>query len=217
MTQKRLIKIAISSPSPIFRTGLRKLLSLNSALVVIGENSDLWVGANDSAKEQPDVALLDLTDFDLNFPYQKLAAQIIILCENKPETLNERFFEMGVSGIISKECSPTLLFKAIRKVYEGEFWFDRSSMAKTILKLIKEKKSFYANPEILKITALSLREKEVIALVGQGLKNKEIAERLFISENTVRHHLGSIFEKLNVTGRLELVIFALKHNLVNFD
>jgi DNA-binding NarL/FixJ family response regulator len=69
------------------------------------------------------------------------------------------------------------------------------------------------NPEEAKIDSLTLREREVIKLVGEGLKNKQIAERLYISETTVTHHLSSVFSKLEVSDRLELIIYAFRHDL----
>jgi len=69
------------------------------------------------------------------------------------------------------------------------------------------------DPEVSKIAALTSREREVIELVGEGLKNKQIAERLFISETTVTHHLSSVFSKLDVSDRLELIIYAFRHGL----
>jgi DNA-binding NarL/FixJ family response regulator len=69
------------------------------------------------------------------------------------------------------------------------------------------------DPEITKIESLTEREREVIALVGEGLKNKQVGERLFISETTVTHHLSSVFSKLEVSDRLELIIYAFRHGL----
>ncbi len=76
----------------------------------------------------------------------------------------------------------------------------------------KEDKSI--NPEIAKITKLTDREREIIIYIAEGLKNKQIAERMFISETTVRHHLTSVFNKLGVADRLELMIYAFRHKLV---
>ena len=100
--------------------------------------------------------------------------------------------------------------KAIKKVSEGEVWIDRSMMGSMIQEFSKPTQ---ADPEEAKIDSLTLREREVIKLVGEGLKNRQIAERLYISETTVTHHLSSVFSKLEVSDRLELIIYAFRHAL----
>src|ERR1051326_7778358 len=87
---------------------------------------------------------------------------------------------------------------------------ERSMMGSMIQELNKPNT---VDPEITKIESLTDREREVIALVGEGLKNKQVGERLFISETTVTHHLSSVFSKLDVSDRLELIIYAFRHGL----
>jgi DNA-binding NarL/FixJ family response regulator len=95
-------------------------------------------------------------------------------------------------------------------VHQGEVWIDRAVMGSV---LIDFRTGRDVNPEAIKISKLTTREKEIIRLVGLGLKNKAIAEQLFISEITVAHHLSSIFSKLEVSNRLDLLIYALGHKL----
>jgi DNA-binding NarL/FixJ family response regulator len=113
-------------------------------------------------------------------------------------------------GIVLKEHAPYQLLKAIMKVHDGEVWIERSMMGSMIHELNKPNT---VDPEITKIESLTDREREVIALVGEGLKNKQVGERLFISETTVTHHLSSVFSKLDVSDRLELIIYAFRHGL----
>ena len=136
------------------------------------------------------------------------------LTASNDKTVYQKCVRLGINGLILKEKSADVLFKAIEKVYNGEFWFDRSTMGQTIRQLINEKQMLDENPKISAHDALTEREKQVVNLICKGLKNKEIADKLFITETTVRHHLTSIFEKLALTSRLELVIYAFKHNLV---
>ena len=96
------------------------------------------------------------------------------------------------------------------KVNEGEVWIERSMMGSMIQEFTKPT---MADPEAAKIESLTDREREVIALIGEGLKNKQVGERLFISETTVTHHLSSVFSKLDVSDRLELIIYAFRHGL----
>jgi len=106
------------------------------------------------------------------------------------------------------------LLKAIERVHAGEVWLDRFLTSNLIVDLRRSHKPSKKQEEESAISKLTDREREVIALVGEGLKNKQIADRLFISEITVRHHLTSIFEKLKVSDRLELLIFAYQKGLV---
>ena len=106
-----------------------------------------------------------------------------------------------------------MLVKAVRKVHAGEVWLDRVMMADVLTRITRGGEN-RDNPEAAKISSLSAREREVVDLIGMGLKNKEIAERLFLSEVTIRHHLTSIYNKLGVSDRLELLIYAYRHGLV---
>jgi DNA-binding NarL/FixJ family response regulator len=115
-------------------------------------------------------------------------------------------------GIVLKQQAAELLLKAIRKVHDGEVWIDRSMMG-SVLDEVRSEKREEINSQAAKIGALTAREREVIALVSEGLKNKAIGERLFISETTVTHHLSSIYSKLGVSDRLELVVYAFANNL----
>jgi two-component system nitrate/nitrite response regulator NarL len=116
----------------------------------------------------------------------------------------------GAMGVVLKEHAAEVLIKAINKVHQGEVWLDRSMMG-TVLDEMTQAPEI--DPEGARIASLSDREREVIALIAEGLKNKQIAQRLFISETTVTHHLSSIFSKLDVSDRLELIIYAFRHGL----
>jgi len=111
-----------------------------------------------------------------------------------------------------KQQAADLLLKAIRKVYAGEVWIDRSMMG-SVLDDVRTERQQGTNTEATKIASLTPREREVVALVSEGLKNKLIGERLYISETTVTHHLSSVFSKLEVSDRLELIIYAFRHGL----
>jgi DNA-binding NarL/FixJ family response regulator len=122
---------------------------------------------------------------------------------------------MGCSGIIPKTTSTELLLKSIRKVYAGEIWLDRMSTADVIRRLSKKGAGNTAARQGLREqgAALSTREREIVGLIAQGFKNKDMAERLFISEQTVKNHLHNIFDKLGVSDRLELALYAIHHKL----
>src|SRR5438552_5207075 len=109
-----------------------------------------------------------------------------------------------------KDHEAEVLINAIKKVHEGELWLDRSLTATMLDELRQGRKS---DPEQAKIDSITNRELEVLALVTEGLRSKEIAQRLFISESTVTHHLSSIFSKLEVSDRMELMLYAFRHGL----
>jgi DNA-binding NarL/FixJ family response regulator len=109
-----------------------------------------------------------------------------------------------------KSEASTSLFKAIRKIHGGEVWFNRSLASRAIAEAFGPAK---VDPEAAKIADLTAREREVITLIAEGRRNKQIGERLFLSERTVGHYLSSIFSKLEVGDRLELLIYACQHGL----
>jgi DNA-binding NarL/FixJ family response regulator len=113
----------------------------------------------------------------------------------------------GVLGIVSKQQSPDLLIKAIKKIHNGEVWFEHSILVR-LLKSGITSNSFDAIHKDSGINDLSDREHDVIRKINRGLKNHQIAVQLNISESTVRHHLTSIYSKLGVSDRLELMILA---------
>ena len=137
-------------------------------------------------------------------------SRVLVLTGVQSADAHRRAIRRGAMGIVLKEHAADQLLKAIMKVYEGEVWIERSMMGSMIQELNKPTP---VDPEVTKIKSLTDREREVIALVGEGLKNKQVGERLFISETTVTHHLSSVFDKLDVSDRLELIIYAFRHGL----
>jgi len=117
-------------------------------------------------------------------------------------------------GVVFKTQSPEMLLKAIEKVNLGEVWLERSLIANVLSRLSRNSKPQKSDLDSNGINVLSTREKEIVRLIGQGYKNKKISTQLCISETTVRHHLTSIYSKLGVSDRLELLVFAHRYGLV---
>jgi len=171
-----------------------------------------------AASLNPDVIVLDIVlgenDGLTYLPKLREAApnaRVIVLTGLRSVDAHRQALRHGAVGVVLKDHAAEVLIKAISKVHGGEVWVERSMMG-TVLQDITKPDSI--DPEKEKIATLTEREQEVIRHISQGLKNKQIADRLFISETTVTHHLSSIFAKLGVTDRLELVIYALRHKLV---
>jgi DNA-binding NarL/FixJ family response regulator len=213
----RQIRIMIVDDHAVIRAGLRMLLEQDQSMSVVAMVGTRAEALRFAASEQPDIIILDLLLGD-----DDGLAFLPELCETSPESRvlvltgvqnpdsYRGAIRRGAMGIVLKEHAAEVLLKAIKKVSEGQVWIDRSMMGEMIQEFSK---SSSADPEQAKIAALTDREREVIMLVGEGLKNKSIANRLFISETTVTHHLSSVFSKLDVSDRLELTIYAFRHGL----
>lgn len=196
------------------------LIETKKRLKVIGETADLKEAAEILQKAKPDLILVDLPDSGKQDAFQFLekaveSTPILILAGGHDPRIYQKCLRLGISGLVLKEKNSEILFKAIEKVTEGELWFDRMVMGQTIKQLLNEKNAPQKNSQTDIIGSLSERERQVVDLICKGLKNKGIAEKLFITETTVRHHLTSIFNKLEITSRLELVIYAFRNNLVS--
>ena len=209
------IRILIADDHPIFRDGLRKLLSLEEDFQVIGEAEDGKEAVEMVQKLNPDILLLDLKMPNMSgigaleaLGDKNKATRVIVLTASEDEAAVVQAMRMGTAGIVLKQTATDLLIKSIRKVYDGEIWLD-SRMTTAVM---KEFSAPAPVREPIK-TVLSAREREVVALVCQGFRNKEIAEKMFISEQTVKNHLHNIFDKLGVSDRLELALFAIHKKL----
>jgi DNA-binding NarL/FixJ family response regulator len=130
--------------------------------------------------------------------------------------------KLGTSGIVLKQTATELLIKSIRKVHAGEIWLDSHTTAAVIRQFVANDEAQPSMHSSLppapptrerERSPLSQREREIVALVAQGFKNKEMAEKMFISEQTVKNHLHNIFDKLGVSDRLELALYAIHNNL----
>jgi DNA-binding NarL/FixJ family response regulator len=219
MDTTNIINIVIVGDFLIFRNGLKLLLETEKCFRVVGEASDLLEASRITAKIVPDVFLIESTeidDGDLDSFTSALSntVPILVLTNSKHEEKNQKYLELGLSGVLSKDNDAEALFKAIKRVSVGELWFQRKLIMDTVQQLVKEKKAHPELPYSYYGSVLTTRERELLTLICQGMKNKEIADCLFITETTVRHHLTSIFGKLKVNSRLELVVHAFNEKLV---
>ena len=139
-------------------------------------------------------------------------ARILALTSVRNSQIHQAAVQSGAMGVVLKEDAADRLIKAIEKVHHGEVWLDRLSLGNLLWNLTSGVRD-PIDPHEKKISSLTEREREVIRLITQGMKNKQIAERLFISQTTVTHHLSSIYAKLGVSDRLELVVYAFTNKL----
>jgi DNA-binding NarL/FixJ family response regulator len=211
------IRILLLNNDVIARAGVKLLLECHSGLKVIAEAGSNQEALRLAAREQPDIVLLhECADNPLGLDiFSDLLAQpykprIILVTTRGDKQYHMQAVKNGAVGILMAQNDPEILYKAIEKIHAGEVWLDRSLIASFV---ISKTRPDVANPEAVKIARLSEREQAVISLVGEGLKNQQIADQLFLSEVTVRHHLTSIYKKLGVSDRLELVIYAYQNDL----
>ncbi len=217
----RPIRVLIADDHPIVRDGLRRLLSLEEDLEIVGEAGDGESTVSLVEKLDPDVLLLDLRmpgmdGFGALQRLQKLNKRTRVIVLTASEDKNEfvQAMKLGCSGIVLKQTAAELIIKSIRKVHAGEIWMDSHTTAA----VMKEFASPGESPSQGGVrgrdrSPLSHREREIVALVAQGYKNKEMAEKMFISEQTVKNHLHNIFDKLGVSDRLELALYAIHKGL----
>lgn len=211
------LRIMIVDDQLMVRAGLRKLLE-DAGISVVAMAGNRTEAIALAAREQPDVILIELEvdgEDALRFvPDIRDAARnarVLILTGLKQEG-HQRAVQAGAVGVVFKSQEPEVLIKAVRKVHAGEVWLDRIAMGNLFSEMTR-KKSDGRDLDETRRESLTDRELQVISLIAEGLKNKQIAQRLFISETTVTHHLSSIFSKLDVSDRLELVIYAFGHDL----
>jgi two-component system nitrate/nitrite response regulator NarL len=215
------IRTLLVDDHALVRAGLRLLIDSDPACVVVAEAGDRSQALAAAAAANADVILLDIDlsgDRATDFLPELLAcsgrARVLMLTGLRDQELHRDSVRLGARGVLLKDQAAGSLLKAIRKVHEGELWLDRSLTADLITALTAEGDGAKAaDPEQAKIATLTAREREVIGLVADGHKNRDIASRLFISDTTVRHHLTAVFAKLDVPDRLTLALYAFRHGL----
>jgi two-component system, NarL family, nitrate/nitrite response regulator NarL len=218
------IRILVVEDQTLFRDGLIKLLSEQPDFDLVEATDSLPVAIEHVRKARPEIALLGWSASSPGTQKVFAAIQeakaptrvIMLIGENSKEDLTDAV-RQGCCGIVPKQTSTELLLKSIRKVHAGEFWLDRMTTADVIRRLARKGAPAQSIGTRLGLrehaAALSQRELEIVVLVARGFRNKEMAERMFISEQTVKNHLHNIFDKLGVSDRLELALYAIHHNL----
>ena len=169
----------------------------------------------------PDVILLDLElgresalDILPSLLSNSVSRALVLTGERQREILDQAVVR-GARGLLSKDAPAGQVLKAIEKMHEGELWLTHDTLSRVFGEFINRKPERKADPETEKQTSLTARERKVIRAIVEhsGAANKAIAQQLFISEHTLRNHLTSIYHKLEVNNRLELYVYAAKHQL----
>jgi two-component system nitrate/nitrite response regulator NarL len=214
------IRLVIADDHPIFRDGLRRLLEAESDLKVIGEARDGAEAVKLARQLKPDIMLLDLA-MPKHPGLEALrelsngganSVRVILLTAAAEKKEIVEALQLGARGVVLKDSATQLLLKAIHTVMAGEYWVGRESVS-NLVQYLRTLVQASGEDAKQKKFGLTPRELEIVSAVVAGFANKEIAEYFKISEDTVKHHLSNIFDKLGVSTRLELALFAVNQSL----
>jgi len=212
------VRILIADDHRMFRESLRNLLELEPDFTVIGEAGDGRAAVAQTRALKPDVLLLDLampsmTGLEALEALTRAAGEtrIILLTGAIDKREIVHALQLGARGLVLKESATALLLTAIRAVMTDQYWVGRESVSDLLHALRSQ--SLAKPATATRDFGLTEREREIIDAVVAACSNKEIATKLAITEKTVKHHLTNIFDKVGVSNRLELALFALHHGL----
>lgn len=210
---KKKTRILISDEEGIFRLGLRKLFGVEDDLQVVAqaENADQIAGL--AEKFKPDLLFLqaemlggDPAEFIARLRHVWAGGKVIVVTPPSQSTDGERWVKAGAAGVLSRAADPEIFIKSARRVMRNELWVPKSKSA--------SHPSKETSGEALRpADTLTRREKSIIACLVQGWRNREIAQTLTISEQTVKNHLRAIYDKVGVSDRLELALYAIHQKL----
>jgi DNA-binding NarL/FixJ family response regulator len=208
---RRYVRVAIADDHPLFREGLRKAISTDPAMFLVGEAADGQEALALCAREAPRVLLLDIAMPRCN-GYGVLEqlfrvspeTRALIITAYAERSFEEKALAAGAAGFVQKDASVTTILKAIRSVADGELWATRAGTSRVLRR--RDSKG-----EDRLFGALTSREREILALLGHGLRSRQIALRTGLSERTVSVHVANLTQKLGVRSRVEAALLARQY------
>ncbi|HJQ39734.1 MAG TPA: response regulator transcription factor [Thermoanaerobaculia bacterium] len=209
-----MIRIVIADDHPIVLGGLAQLLSLEPDMTVVEKCTSGHEALAAIARHRPDVAVLDLTmpgrsGMDLLRELRATPVRVVLLTARIEHDQVLEALKLGVAGIVLKESAPLQILDCIRRVAAGGQWIDQVIGSRTLDRVLRRQSG-----QIKVAAVLTAREIEVVRMVARGLRNKEIADQLSITEGTVKAHLRTIFEKVGVDSRAKLILYAREMHMV---
>ena len=208
------VRLILVDDHPIVLGGLQQLLQRQPDFSVIAACPDAEAAMAAIRKEPPDVLVLDLRmpgtnglQFLRRLADAGMSCRTVLLTAAIDDAEVTEAVRLGVAGLVMKDSTPDTLVDCVRRVNAGGQWLDHETVNRAF-------KSALEREAAERESALTPREIEIVRMVAEGLRNKAIAERLSISEGTVKVHLHNIYEKLGVDGRLELTLCAQQKKLI---
>lgn len=210
------INVVIADSRPIFRDGLRRLLQTEPCLRIVGETGPDVDAAAVVRNLRPDILLVDFapqTTFEMlkTLAESGAAVRTIVLAEYVDGADLTKALELGARGLVLRDSAADVLFKSIHSVLAGQYWIASDSVVDAPAGLRKLEAELRRRREF----GLTPRELEIVRMVLGALTNKEMGEKMAISENTVKSHLTHIFNKVGASSRIELALFAAHHRLLD--
>jgi len=212
------INVVLVDDHPIVLQGLQHLFARQSDIQVSATCATVEEGLKAARTARPDVLVLDLRMPDGGglalldaINEERLGVRTVVLTAAISDEEVGQAMQKGIGGLVLKESAPEQLIECVRRVHTGERWFDPDAMSRVLQQPAPAERNHAAAE---RATSLTGREREVVKMIAAGLRNRDIGERLSISENTVKVHLHNIYEKLGVEGRMELLLLAQELKLV---
>lgn len=211
------IRIVLVDDHPIVLDGLERLFELHDDIEVLARCLNADDALRELRRHKPDVLVLDLlmpgtSGLELlrACQLQGMTTRVVLLTAVAEDAQLLTAIRLGARGIVLKEMASSYLVEAIRQVHAGAQWLETGLGGRGLRRLLTRE----ATTENSAAPRLSAREREVVMLVAQGFRNRAISERLSITEGTVKVHLHNAYEKLGVTNRVELMLYAREHALI---
>jgi two-component system nitrate/nitrite response regulator NarL len=209
------IRVLVADREAIFRLGLKKLFAVEDDLRVVGEAENAADVLSRTETFRPDVAFIHeeiVAESDGNLIASVMEAspqcKVVVTSSSASDDASMRHVRSGADGVILKSVDPQMFVKCARRVSEGDTWVPKRSVS-VMAKMIEARPEHPPRP----VDTLTRREKMVISYLMQGWRNREISTHLSISEQTVKNHLRTIYDKVGVSDRLELVLYAIHQRL----
>ncbi len=220
------IKVLIADDHTLLRQGLRKIIELDSEIEIIGEAADGSEVIRKARELAPDIVLMDVkmpgvdgVEATRTIKRENPAIKIIVLTMYNNKEYILEMIKSGAIGYVLKDIDAAELLKIIHAGYEGKSLFDPMIATKLLQEFnrLTERLGDTLSHDAEGKQLLTNREKEVLALVGKGMKNKEIAKHLFISDKTVRNHVSNIMRKIKVHDRTQAALYAVRIGLIMLE
>lgn len=209
------IRVLVADREGIFRLGLKKLLAVEDDLRVVGEAENAAETISRAETFRPDLLFIQeeiLAERGGNLISEVLAVapqcKVVATSSSSSDESSMRHVRNGAAGVILKTVDPQMFIKCARRVKEGETWIPKRQVS-TMAKLLETNPQNPPRP----VDTLTRREKVIISYLMQGWRNREISKHLLISEQTVKNHLRTIYDKVGVSDRLELVLYAIHQHM----